>query len=711
MNDPTLEVGFVLLTVLSFTAAGFSVLLWVLKQESPFFRSLAMATGLTSFIGAGSGLVLLDPGHGVFWHAVVSLGRFLQPAAILFVCVALMDPLRPEAIRSARWRARAMAAGGGVLAGVLIGMEPIAQTFAGGVSGSLFDFPVSNRVVTSFLLISLVLDLAYLEQSLRLLRDPFRYRFKYILIGLAALAGIQIYHVSQMLGLPAWEGTGVLLSGIGSLLAMALIAVGLLRTRLQEAHASLYVAPGVVYGSATFILVGAYLIAVGIVGEIIRYSALPLGEVLSGLVTLTAIIALLVMVVSRSARVRITRWITRHVYQAKYDYRAKWLEVTDAFQDCPTTNAILDRVLDILSRTFGAPRISVWIRFESDGQFHLVRATVSDGEAASLSSHHPMIVWMRDRDEALDMDLIKLSDEADDHRFRSFTQAELCVPIRSARELLGFITVGRDERGERHHYDDQLLLRAIAHHVGMLLAHANLMEDRRAAVEMEALHRFSLFCLHDLKNLAARLSLVAQNAEQHGQDPAFQDSAMRTIKDTALKMTALMSKLSLKSVKQPGAITFESVDLMALVDDIVAPLRRDPAVRLSVTGRSIQPVMGVREQIHQVFLNVVLNAKQSLVGTGDISVSLAQVDGSVIVTVDDTGSGIPSERLESLFRPAQSSRPGGLGIGLYQCKQIVEAHQGTIQVRSLVGKGTQVRIELPAAPTAEYREVAGARDA
>jgi len=51
--------------------------------------------------------------------------------------------------------------------------------------------------------------------------------------------------------------------------------------------------------------------------------------------------------------------------------------------------------------------------------------------------------------------------------------------------------------------------------------------------------------------------------------------------------------------------------------------------------------------------------------------------------------------LESLFRPSQSSRPGGLGIGLYQCKQIVEAHRGTIQIRSEVGKGTQVRIELP----------------
>ena len=51
--------------------------------------------------------------------------------------------------------------------------------------------------------------------------------------------------------------------------------------------------------------------------------------------------------------------------------------------------------------------------------------------------------------------------------------------------------------------------------------------------------------------------------------------------------------------------------------------------------------------------------------------------------------------LESLFRPSQSCRAGGLGIGLYQCKKIMEAHHGSIEVQSKEGKGTQVQIEFP----------------
>jgi signal transduction histidine kinase len=179
---------------------------------------------------------------------------------------------------------------------------------------------------------------------------------------------------------------------------------------------------------------------------------------------------------------------------------------------------------------------------------------------------------------------------------------------------------------------------------------------------------------------------------------------MRTVTDTAKKMTALMSKLSLKSLKPPLAGAAEEVELSALIEEIVAPIRGDRSVRLHVAGVPVQPVLAVKDQIHQVLLNVVLNAKQAIGQDGDISIGLSQSKGFVVVTVDDTGHGIPSGMLETLFRPSQSSRPGGLGIGLYQCKQIVEAHQGTSQVRSDVGKGTQLRIELPLAPPSNGQE-------
>jgi signal transduction histidine kinase len=96
---------------------------------------------------------------------------------------------------------------------------------------------------------------------------------------------------------------------------------------------------------------------------------------------------------------------------------------------------------------------------------------------------------------------------------------------------------------------------------------------------------------------------------------------------------------------------------------------------------------------------VVLNARQAIAGSGEIKLAVQESQGRIVILVEDTGRGIPSAMLDTLFQPSQSSRPGGLGVGLYQCKQIVEAHKGTIQIKSTVGAGTQVRIELPSGAT------------
>jgi len=170
---------------------------------------------------------------------------------------------------------------------------------------------------------------------------------------------------------------------------------------------------------------------------------------------------------------------------------------------------------------------------------------------------------------------------------------------------------------------------------------------------------------------------------------------MRAVADTAKQITALISKLSLKSPQPMVAKLSELVDIHALVEEVVAPMRDAATVPIRVSGGPVGLVLGMREQIHQVLLNVVLNAQQAIDQNGYISITIKELGGVVRVTVEDTGKGIPSNLLETLFRPSQSRRTSGLGIGLYQSKQIIEAHRGTVQIRSQEGNGTQVQIEFP----------------
>ena len=170
---------------------------------------------------------------------------------------------------------------------------------------------------------------------------------------------------------------------------------------------------------------------------------------------------------------------------------------------------------------------------------------------------------------------------------------------------------------------------------------------------------------------------------------------MRTVADTAKQITALISKLSLKSPRPVSAKSRELVDIQALVEEVVAPIAEAGSVPIRVDGGPVGFVLGIREQLHQVLLNTVLNAQQAIGKDGSISIIVKQVGSSIRIEVEDTGVGIPQDKLETLFRPSPSRQVTGLGIGLYQTKQIIEAHDGTIHVRSEQGTGTHVHIELP----------------
>jgi len=109
-----------------------------------------------------------------------------------------------------------------------------------------------------------------------------------------------------------------------------------------------------------------------------------------------------------------------------------------------------------------------------------------------------------------------------------------------------------------------------------------------------------------------------------------------------------------------------------------------------------------REQISKVITNLVLNAKEAMSGTGTVRLSTGQENGWIVLKVWDSGCGMAPEFIErSLFRPFQTTKKNGLGIGMFQSKMIVEIHGGRISVASQPGAGTTFQVFLPAKTRAE----------
>ena len=364
-----------------------AVLLLSRYRASRFHRNVAgalLAIGLVQF---AEGLSLLDSQNALLWSRLALAGEFWLASALLYVSLALTETAGSHIGMGVRWQCHVAAVVAGLCAG-LAGTDLVLDWVA-------FDNQVMavgrgplGRVVYLVLILLFVLGIAHLESLLRLLREPLRYQLKFVLLGLGALAVCRIYYASEMLAVPVQQFETALLSGVAATMALALVVFGFARSRVDQVTDRVYVSPQMLYGSVTFLAVGLYLLGVGLLSQIIRSTGLSFSGGLSVLVVFVALIALAAALLSRTVRAFIRTHVTRLFYRSKYDYRAKWLEVTDAFRHCDSVEMILDRLLDLLGGTFGAGRISIWVKVEADGRFHRTHSTNTEAVPSPLEHTH-----------------------------------------------------------------------------------------------------------------------------------------------------------------------------------------------------------------------------------------------------------------------------------------------------------------------------------
>jgi len=159
--------------------------------------------------------------------------------------------------------------------------------------------------------------------------------------------------------------------------------------------------------------------------------------------------------------------------------------------------------------------------------------------------------------------------------------------------------------------------------------------------------------------------------------------------------------------------SFEPTDMVKLIDDTLMLVEREMVkyrVKLERRILPTPPALANTNQIQQVLLNLVINARQAMPQGGVILVQLSHdaAADTVDLMVRDNGSGMPPETMRRIFEPFYSTKQGpdatgkgGAGLGLSACRDIIEAHHGKIRVDSSVGKGTAFTIRLPAARVAQ----------
>jgi signal transduction histidine kinase len=226
-----------------------------------------------------------------------------------------------------------------------------------------------------------------------------------------------------------------------------------------------------------------------------------------------------------------------------------------------------------------------------------------------------------------------------------------------------------------------------------------LQQDVRRQERQAMFGRIAVGLVHDLshpiKNIGNSCKLILKMYE----DPEYRDTFKRTVNREMMALKRVLEDL--RHLARPMPLERFPVDLNRAVGDVVESMRplAESAGLTVDTELAREPLFieGDLFALGRVYRNLVINAIQATAPGGNITVSVERLDGRVRVMVEDTGCGIPPDRLPRIFEDYMTTKKRGLGLGLAISKKIVEQLGGTIAVTSEVGKGTAFAVEFPTA--------------
>lgn len=233
-----------------------------------------------------------------------------------------------------------------------------------------------------------------------------------------------------------------------------------------------------------------------------------------------------------------------------------------------------------------------------------------------------------------------------------------------------------------------------------------LQQQLREAQKLTALGELASTTTHEFNNVLMTIINYAKIGLRH-KDAPTRDKAFEKILAAGNRAAKITN--GVLGLARNRSESREPTDLIPLVDDAMVLLEREMnkyRIRVDKQFQPVPPVLVCGNQIQQVLLNLLINARQAMPNGGRIVIRTAwdEASGMVDLTVRDSGSGIPQEKLARIFdrfystkRGPDASGKGGTGLGLAMCRDIIQSHEGRIRVESTVGKGTAFTLRLPVA--------------
>ena len=547
------------------------------------------------------------------------------------------------------------------------------------------------------IMISLIVALASVEVTLTATHGIARNRMKFEAIGIMGLLAVLIFYYSQGL---LYRTINMNLMPIrSSVVIFAALLIGYSRA-FRGSGSRVSISRHILYRSITMVVVGVYLLVLGLVGEGMRYFGVSFGRDLTVILAFAGAILLMSILLSEKVRSRTKVYINKHFYAGnKHDYREEWIKLTSRFSLCAALSDVQESILTVFAETFGVAGASLYLSNREDRSYIRVSELAMPKSPVEIHISGELYNYFAQRERVLNLADGEFPLSASERSIFSQAGAWLVIPMISNNKVIGLAMLKEQIVPEMLIYDDFDLMKVLARQAAQAITNLRLSEEVMEMRAMAAVSRISTFVIHDLKNLTTGLSLCVDNAEEYIGNPDFQKDAITTMRNTLLKMKDLMQRL--KSIPEKAALDVKVSNIDRLSREVVAEFANLRPKRVVYKGAPVFSCVD-GEEIKKVIVNLVQNALEASIEQGTVLVETRKENNHVCIQVSDTGGGMTDDFIKNdLFKPFRTTKKAGLGIGLYQCRQIVEAHDGRIEVQSEPGKGSVFTTCLPVVDAVE----------